>query len=179
MPSRLGYRGFIIQEENTEVLVLGKDTKNLQHKLLLTMPECLIPIKVLKRVFAAIESGSVMPVVKATKPKRYVPPFFGVQRLFASAARTRKNNCYNYANIKITNSFAQPGLGSGRQFELVTKERIQAAAIRDGLATVPHSRNPRDPLHVVALAVEDCKYQSNSPVGSIFQILTILLIDPL
>lgn len=153
MPSRLGYRGFIIQEDQTETLVLGPKTKNLQHKLLLTMPDCLIPNKVLTRVFADIESGNILPV-EETRRKRYVPPFSVA--LWASAARTRKNNCYNYANIKVTNTFAQPGRGSGAMYPGITQAKILAAARRDGLISVANSDTPAGPRHVVALVVEDC-----------------------
>ena len=181
MPSRLGFRGFIIQEGKTEVLVLGPNTKNLQHKLLLTMPACSIPVKVRKRVFGEIESGSILPVGKKTRRKRYAPPFNEVEQLFADARTREKNNCYNYANIKVTNTFAQPGKKAGEQYTAITKRRILVAARKDGLASVEKEYviGPNNPRHMVALVVEDCKYQTNSPVGSIFQILTILLIDPI
>jgi hypothetical protein len=43
------------------------------------------------------------------------------------------NNCYNYANQKITDDFAQPGLGSGQKYTAVDCAAVSAAAIRDGL----------------------------------------------
>ncbi|HYI12422.1 MAG TPA: hypothetical protein VEK57_25435 [Thermoanaerobaculia bacterium] len=43
------------------------------------------------------------------------------------------NNCYNYANNLITNSFAQPGRGSGRMYTSLTCGSVQPAAQRDGL----------------------------------------------
>ena len=152
MPSRLGYRGFIIQEDQTETLVLGPKTKNLQHKLLLTMPDCLIPNKVLTRVFADIESGNILPV-EETRRKRYVPAFSVA--LWASAARTRKNNCYNYANIKITNTFAQPGRGSTGIYTAMTAAAVRAASVNDGLVIAANGNFPAGTRHVVALVVED------------------------
>jgi len=44
------------------------------------------------------------------------------------------NNCYNYANNKITNTFAQPGDGSGAPFSRPpTGAGVARAAISDGL----------------------------------------------
>ena len=144
------------------------------------MPKCSIPVKVRKRVFGEIESGSILPVGKKTRRKRVAPKFDDVEPLFRDARTREKNNCYNYANIKVTNTFAQPGKKAGEQYKAITKRRILVAARKDGLASVEKEYviGPNNPRHMVALVVEDCKYQTNSPVGSIFQILTILLIDP-
>lgn len=56
------------------------------------------------------------------------------------------NNCYNYANNRITNTFAQPGKASGNPF---TQENnctdpgsVLAGAISDGLLTSPNFTNP-------------------------------------
>lgn len=42
------------------------------------------------------------------------------------------NNCYNYASNWRTNTFAQPGRGSGSMFTSVTASNVMAAAARDG-----------------------------------------------
>lgn len=42
------------------------------------------------------------------------------------------NNCYNYANDKITNTFAQPGRGSGLIFADFLCQTVSQAAQRDG-----------------------------------------------
>lgn len=47
------------------------------------------------------------------------------------------NNCYNYANQVLTDTYAQPGIGGGQQYDAVTCASISAAAVRDGLAKVP------------------------------------------
>lgn len=52
--------------------------------------------------------------------------------------RRRNNNCYNYANNRATNTFAQPGRGSGRKFSSLTCGDVGAAAGRDGLRRVPN-----------------------------------------
>src|SRR5262244_1273623 len=43
------------------------------------------------------------------------------------------NNCYNYANNKVTNTFAQPGRGTGQMFASLAGRDVAAAALRDGL----------------------------------------------
>jgi len=45
----------------------------------------------------------------------------------------RHNNCYNYGNNKITNTFAQPGRGSGKVFPFIDPDEVARAATRDGL----------------------------------------------
>jgi len=42
------------------------------------------------------------------------------------------NNCYNFASNHITDTFAQPGLGSGEMYHAITADEIHKAAIRDG-----------------------------------------------
>lgn len=46
------------------------------------------------------------------------------------------NNCYDYANQQLTDSFSQPGLGGGQKYVSHTCAAITAAAVRDGLAPV-------------------------------------------
>ena len=51
--------------------------------------------------------------------------------------RLWNNNCYNYANNQATNTFAQPGRGTGQQYTSLTCNGgpgVQPAATRDGLA---------------------------------------------
>lgn len=48
------------------------------------------------------------------------------------------NNCYNYANDQITNTFAQPGRGTGAAVPFPpTCDNVVPAAQRDGLVVVP------------------------------------------
>jgi hypothetical protein len=57
------------------------------------------------------------------------------------------NNCYNYASNKRTNTFAQPGRGSGHMYTALTCPAVTAAAISDGLHhrynCFPDSEKPR------------------------------------
>ena len=71
------------------------------------------------------------------------------------------NNCYNYANNKITNTFAQPGRGSGGRCLLPTNECERNAALNVGLENLdtyplgqPVSRATNGKRHLVALVVD-------------------------
>ena len=66
----------------------------------------------------------------------------------------QRNNCYNYASNKRTNTFAQPGRGSGQIYTAITCAAVSAAALRDGL----HRRfncfaDSEKPRYLVALVV--------------------------
>ena len=72
------------------------------------------------------------------------------------------NNCYNYANNRMTHTFAQPGRGAGNIYAGVTGALMEAAAVRDGLRVIANPQLP-DKSHdfVVALVVDPSKYKSN------------------
>lgn len=57
-----------------------------------------------------------------------------------------QNNCYDYGNDIATDTFAQPGRGSGQQWKFNTCDDMKAAAIRDGLVwngtTLPKQQPP-------------------------------------
>jgi len=57
-----------------------------------------------------------------------------------------ENNCYNYGNDVATNTFAQPGRGSGQKWKANTCADMKDAAVRDGLTwagtTLP-TQNPK------------------------------------
>ena len=61
---------------------------------------------------------------------------------FATDAGQSNNNCYNYANDVVTNTFAQPGRGSGvcshhdRPCVKNTCDAVKQAAVSDGLVWV-------------------------------------------
>ena len=46
------------------------------------------------------------------------------------------NNCYNYANNRITNTFAQPGRATGHMYTALNCASVQAGAQSDGLVPV-------------------------------------------
>ena len=65
-----------------------------------------------------------------------------------------RNNCYNYASNKRTDTFAQPGRGSGHIYTAITCAAVSAAALSDGLhqrfVCFPDTEKPR---YLVALVI--------------------------
>jgi Concanavalin A-like lectin/glucanases superfamily len=59
-----------------------------------------------------------------------------------NSTRRKKNNCYNYANNKATNTFAQPGRASGAQAWSMSCAAVHAAAVADGLEPVSGYPSP-------------------------------------
>lgn len=57
----------------------------------------------------------------------------------------RRNNCYNYATNIITNTFAQPGRGSGQRHSAFTAENVYSACLRDGLVPIREVSSTRIP----------------------------------
>jgi len=55
------------------------------------------------------------------------------------------NNCYNYANDHITNTFAQPGRAHGKMYTALTCASVNPAAIADGLVNSPNFARPLGP----------------------------------
>lgn len=55
------------------------------------------------------------------------------------------NNCYNYANDHITNTFAQPGRAHGKMYKALTCAGVNPAAIADGLRNSPNFAGPLGP----------------------------------
>ena len=72
----------------------------------------------------------------------------------ADASIRQRNNCYNYATNKRTDTFAQPGRGCGRMYTAITCPEMTRAALCDGLhrrfVCFPDSEKPR---YLVALVV--------------------------
>ena len=73
------------------------------------------------------------------------------------------NNCYNYANNKLTYTFAQPGRGSGAMCQYYSPDCIRNAAINDHLETLdlppaaPLPLAPSGKKHLVALVINPGK----------------------
>ncbi len=69
------------------------------------------------------------------------------------AIRLQNNNCYNYGCDTVTNSFAQPGRGSGRMYTSISCGEVGPAAARDGLVSIANVDNTPAQGHYVALVV--------------------------
>ena len=174
MPARLGFRGFIVQEGMYKHLILGRETMELQELLLNTMPKGLLRGGTRQSVMNTIKTGGVkagvMNTIKtggvkagdaARRSKRYSPPYDPNPWHVSDVVRLC-NNCYNYANIKITNNTAEPGAATGQDLLQFTAETVRAAAVSDGLVVLSPHPGPADPVppapdgdwHLVALVVE-------------------------
>ena len=164
IPPKSGYKGLLVQETYAaEVeLIVGPETVQLQLLLFDTMPSSLLPSSYFRqRIRSVIESGFVTEECPASvRRKRYAPPY-NPARWNRRESTRRCNNCYNYANTLITNTYVQPGVGSGQPFGAVTAQEVQAAAVRDGLQVLNPHPGANDPVpgppagedHLVALFV--------------------------
>jgi hypothetical protein len=63
------------------------------------------------------------------------------------------NNCYNYANDRITNTFAQPGQYHNAQYTALTCANVQPAAVADGLVASGNFTQPISDGWYVALVI--------------------------
>ena len=161
IPAKLGYKGFLVEDAVGELLIVGSDSElvRLQQLLLQTMPCGTLPSPLLERV--SREIGNVLDECIASRRKRLAPPFGPFLWNNVPNIR-RKNNCYNYANLQITNTFAQPGRGSGQIIAVLNGFFVAAAAVGDGLQVLMPPPFPADPVpgapvgprHLVALFVD-------------------------
>ena len=160
MRSRLGYKGFIVQEGKKAQLIVGPESKKLQLLLLKSMPKGLLTDAVIKVVQDEINSGAVTADVSKLVAKRYAPPYnpgpWGGIHFRAKLC----NNCYNYASRVVTNSFAMPGTGSGHLFGAPAGPAVVTAAVWDGLVNMapqpppgPVTVPPAGNIHMMALVV--------------------------
>lgn len=81
------------------------------------------------------------------------------------------NNCYNYANNKRTDTFAQPGRATGAGTSTMACANVGNGAVSDGLVAYPGCASSGVPRYFVALVVAPgtdyhwYRYQSNGYWG--------------
>lgn len=179
MPSILGYKGFLVHppEAKEPELAVGQETKELQKLLLETIPEGLVSMELRQKILQEIESPcdssasfeaqKASPQEVSQAPRRgditekiqHYAPELNLDRWNTEALVRGNNNCYNYANDKITNSFAQPGTASGHPITQITPEALLKSSISDGLLKMdvkpeaPCPEAPEQPNCLVALFV--------------------------
>ena len=160
IPPRLGFKGFLLQFVMVEYLIVGPKTRPLQELLMATMP-----VSFHERVLAEVRSGVALPDTVVKRRKRFAPSYN--PNLWNNQLTRRNNNCYNYANDKITNTFAQPGRGGSTLFGAMNGAAVQANAERDGLVVLNPQPGPSSPIptprpvgamHLVALFVNPGKF---------------------
>lgn len=131
MPARLGYKGFTVREESgRERLILGQSTRALQHLLLSTMPAGELLKENIEEVQRDIDKLDIHHALGST-----------ASSVSSQDSKKRRcNNCYNYANDILTDTYSQPGLASGQVFSDYKGTSLVSAAQLDGLKTVPEEQ---------------------------------------
>ena len=180
MPSRLGYKGFLLRSRTNVILIVGPESKKLQLLLLKSIRKGVLPRGSIDDVKKEINLGKVKasttaPASPARGPKRVkrFEPLLGMW--FGSLRTIMCNNCYNYANTLITDDFAQPGLGTGQLFAQMNGASVQQAAVRDGLialnpqpgAAAPVPPAPVGARHLVALVVDPGMTKNFFPIPTL------------
>lgn len=209
IPAILGFKGFLVHHPGTEhaELILGKETATLQKLLLDTMPEGLIKDTLRQKISQAIDSGAVSPnVPDATQHasardtsqlpskgdkvgvdviQHYAPKYNPDRWNDIDVIRTH-NNCYDYANQKITNSFSQPGYASGHPITPpLTTAKTLAAVESDGLLkmdvdpSAPCPEAPSQPNCLMALLVAEGKEQNIASSCNHIPDRSVMIIDVL
>lgn len=163
MPAKLGYRGFLVKEgTGPERLIVGPNTIPLQLRLLDTAPTTILLEGDRQDIAEEISSGAVIAEISGRKARRWAPPYEPSQ--WQTERRRLCNNCYNYATMRATDNFAQPGRGSGQPFHprFFRGQDVKEAAQRDGLEVYDPPlgsgevrRFSLEGKHLVALVVRD------------------------
>lgn len=156
--AKLGYRGFLVQHKDSEHadLIVGPHTQEFQKALLDTMPKELktgdfheMVIQMISTSRAPPDTAKVEPAVPGAPPPQVKgisdAPILDLPKWNTNPYITHNNNCYNYGNDRITNTFAQPGRATGHPIRNMTAEEVKAAAISDGLGMLQPQPGPSDP----------------------------------
>ena len=145
MPVRLGFKGFLLHCEEMEhpELCVGMETTSMQKVLLDTLPKGMITPDLRQQISQMITAGDVS--AKAA-PEVTMAPDLNLSKWNLHPDITQRNNCYNYANDKITNTFAQPGTASGHPIESLTRDRVLESARSDGFVYLQPQPGPQDPV---------------------------------
>lgn len=151
-------------------MILGKETTDLQKLLFDTMPSEAIHHTLHQTLSKAFASGAVSAIRARPAPTvgegaiQHYAPEYHPERWNEYDIVRWNNNCYNYANQKITNTFAQPGKASGHPIPPhdLTPQNTLTSAESDGLVkmdvrpSAPVPKAPEQPNCLVALVVAPC-----------------------
>ena len=163
-PGKLGYQGFLVQEvkagkKQSEVLIVGQETVDLQLLLLKSIPEGMISKEIYNIVQKEIQGGKVEAVFDSTK-KRHAPSYLPLY--WNHDHHIENNNCYNYASTIRTDTFAQPGRASGQRLPPLFKAiDVIKSAMADGFIYKKHRSCMLPPVghkHLVALVYYEGEY---------------------
>lgn len=165
---RLGYRGFSInsvQEPRLEPHIYTHagvvDFARFEMNRISNSPE--LEDWLLSTAGTAVDdqirhyvSGDLQGANLHTLPAQFVPfavPVFDAGKWNNDPTIRTRNNCYNYANDKITNTFAQPGRGSGLMYTSIDCGNVGSAAQRDGQIPIPSVQSTPAQGHYIALVI--------------------------
>jgi len=167
----LGYRGFEVQVNRGGRVVAVYNNAPLERMLL----QSAMNANSINEEVSAHVTDEIHRLIALEVPNTYVanstvmadcdPPVRGPDNTTVYDPRTDckgcfitrqgENNCYNYGNDVLTNTFAQPGRGSGQKWSFNTCDDIRASATRDGLTwmgtTLPTKQAPVG--HYLALLI--------------------------
>lgn len=160
--NKMGYHGFLLESNGIEVVV---NNQAISELILLSTVPSYIKADVIGHVKERINNPSYScnkqkintnPNVDCTKmvgPDTV--PAFDVAHDCGGCfvSHQTENNCYNYGNDISTDTFAQPGRGSGKKWSYDTCDDIRASAQRDGLTWIGQNLPSDQPTvgHYVAL----------------------------
>lgn len=170
----LGYRGFVIESYDSTLptkafffdgIIDLIDQKNLNFidqdstveaflletgsSILTSNEKAFISSEIVKNVRGG--AASINKSLKGSFDLLTVPPYDAGKWNIPGVQP--RNNCYNYANDKITNTFAQPGRGSGAMAANLTCGEVGSASQRDGQITVISAVDTPKQGHYIALVV--------------------------
>lgn len=167
----LGYRGFsvhavrerrldphvyvhlgVVELDRFDVNRIAEDTE-LEEWLLATGAQAVAPA-VREQVRSDLRASSSHLSTPGSRAEsiRAVPPYDPGKWNNDATIRTH-NNCYNYANDKITNTFAQPGRGSGSMYTAIDCGSVGTAAQSDGQVKVASASSTPAQGHFAALVI--------------------------
>jgi len=164
---QLGYRGFSVASSTgtlranvfdgavdlgREVPTLVAGDREIEQWLLSTAPDNVVPAEVrahvqqtiggagrLERLSNRIDGATGCPKGQAADAPTYNPGKWNTPSVQPF------NNCYNYANDQITNTFAQPGLATGKPITALSCAGTQPSAVSDGLVASANFTAPLAP----------------------------------
>ena len=163
IPPKTGFKGLLLQDSEEEQLIVGPVTIQLQLVLLDTMP-CELPPTgqyrekirdeiISGKVSADCPDTEIAPIGDDAEICTYnasSTPAYNPHRWDINDTIRRKNNCYNYALTQTSNTYAQPGKGSGQIYSETSAEPMRDAAVRDGWVVLNPHPAENDPVSVAS-----------------------------
>lgn len=140
----LGYQGFSVEDTDAETpsrrvwSVAGAPEL---EQYLLEKGKADLEAPVAAHVQEMLRAGPQQPLVP---PPVKCPPCVAADApvynpaIWNTPAVQPHNNCYNYANNQITNTFAQPGRATGHMYTQLQCPNVEPAAHSDGLNPCPN-----------------------------------------